>query len=108
MFFETTLPGQTWTDIDFRKIRSFFGGGFRRSAMSAERWMPRRKADRKILCYPPGLQEELSLTTRPLQQSPLFLREKSAAVFDVILFCIWHDMGFGKRRTIKYEEYDIS
>ena len=34
------------------------------------------------------------------EQCPLALREKSAAVFDVILFCIWHDMGFGKRRTI--------
>ena len=33
-------------------------------------------------------------------QTPLAQKAKSAAVFDVILFCICHDMGFRKRRTI--------
>ena len=35
-----------------------------------------------------------------VDQTPLAQKAKSAAVFDVILFCICHDMGFGKRRTI--------
>ena len=35
--------------------------------------------------------------------SPLAQKAKSAAVFDVSLFCICHDMGFRKRRAINME-----